>query len=200
MRTPCADRGVAIGWLKATRDVVVVPSIVLLTAMPACGVTFFQRDFSDNRPGPNMAMGAPYGSPTAKCAGSFTITSGPGNRIYLGTMRPDYVSISFDFWATVTIPNTGDPWSSPSDNPLDSVDNVAWQARVTVSSTCVGYSPPGLVDGNVGGIRATRARNGPPRARQTRRWFVSRGLRRRRWTASGCSTDQPHWNGSRPLC
>jgi len=74
----------------------------------------FTEDFSDNSPGPDMALGTGYGSPTTSFAsGNFAITSSESSRIYLGTLDTDYASANFDFWATVTVPNTASAWSIP---------------------------------------------------------------------------------------
>ncbi len=72
---------------------------------------FFTEDFSDNSASPNMALGTGHGSPTTNFTGAFTITSGDGNRIYLGTNDTDYSTADFVFEADVTIPNLGSPWS-----------------------------------------------------------------------------------------
>ncbi|MDD5708144.1 MAG: hypothetical protein PHR35_19675 [Kiritimatiellae bacterium] len=81
-------------------------SMVLVCAMHAPAATFFTEEFSDNSPDPNMALGTPYGAAKTDFTGSFTITSGSGPRVYLGTLQTDYVTTSFEFWATVTIPAT----------------------------------------------------------------------------------------------
>ncbi len=75
------------------------------------GALLFTEDFSDNSAGPNLALGAGFGSPTTTTTGAFTITSGPSSRIYLGTNDTDYSSIDFSFEADVSVPNLNDPWS-----------------------------------------------------------------------------------------
>lgn len=75
------------------------------------GAILFTEDFSDNSASPNMALGTGHGSPTTDFTGAFTITSGDGNRIYLGTNDADYSTIDFVFEADVTIPNLGSAWS-----------------------------------------------------------------------------------------
>jgi hypothetical protein len=77
----------------------------------AAAASFFVEDFSDNSPGPNMALGAGFGAPTTDFTGDFTITSGPNSRIYLGTNDTDYSSVHFKFESLVTVPNTTDPWA-----------------------------------------------------------------------------------------
>lgn len=78
------------------------------------GATLFTEDFSGNTAGPNLTLGSAYGSPTTSFASSdFTITSGEGSRIYLGTNDADYNTIDFVFTATVTLPNNTSPWSLP---------------------------------------------------------------------------------------
>lgn len=74
------------------------------------GATLFTEDFSDNSANPNMATGTGFGSPTTTTTGAFTITSGDGNRIYLGTNNADYSTIDFTFEADVFVPNLGSPW------------------------------------------------------------------------------------------
>jgi MYXO-CTERM domain-containing protein len=74
------------------------------------GATLFTEDFLDNSANPNMALGAVFGSPTTTTTGSFTITSGDSNRIYLGTNNTDYSTIDFTFEADVFVPNLGSPW------------------------------------------------------------------------------------------
>ena len=69
-----------------------------MTAASAGAATFFTEDFSDTSPAPQLALGAGYVAPTTSFASSdFTITSGDGSRIYLGTVDTDYANISFDF-------------------------------------------------------------------------------------------------------
>jgi hypothetical protein len=74
------------------------------------GAILFTEDFSDNSAAPNMAVGTGFGSPTTTTTGSFTITSGPNNRIYLGTNDTNYSTINFTFEADVFVPNLGSPW------------------------------------------------------------------------------------------
>ena len=83
----------------------------------ANGATLFTEDFSDNSATPNMALGTGFshpgsGSPavTTDFIGDFTVTSGVGTRIYLGTNNTDYSSIDFTFEADATIANLVSPW------------------------------------------------------------------------------------------
>ena len=89
----------------------ILATLLLATATPGYAVTVFTEDFSDNSAGPNMALGAPGGSPTTDFTGDFTITSGTGSRIYLGTNDTDYSNTYFIFEAEMTVPNTEDPWA-----------------------------------------------------------------------------------------
>lgn len=74
--------------------------------------TTFTENFSSNTAGPNMTLGSGFGSPTTSfAAGNFRITSGANSRIYLGTNDSNYYLSNFTFQATVTIPNTTDPWA-----------------------------------------------------------------------------------------
>lgn len=75
------------------------------------GAMSFTEDFSDNSASPNMVLGTGFGSPTTSMVGAFTITSGSGSRIYLGTNDTDYSLQDFSFEADVTVPNTSSPWS-----------------------------------------------------------------------------------------
>jgi PEP-CTERM motif len=75
------------------------------------GALSFTEDFSDNSAGPNMAPGTGFGLPTTTSTGAFTITSGPSNRIYLGTNDTDYSLVNFSFETDVTVPNLDNPWS-----------------------------------------------------------------------------------------
>ena len=69
------------------------------------GATLFTEDFSDNSASPNMTLGTGFGSPTTDfTGGNFSITSGTGSRIYLGTNDTDYSTIDFSFEADVTVP------------------------------------------------------------------------------------------------
>jgi hypothetical protein len=92
--------------LRATVSAVVLFAFVNL----ASAATLFTEDFSDNSPNPNMALGTGSGSPTTDFTGDFTITSGEGSRIYLGTTDTDYLGIDFVFEATVTMAADTSPW------------------------------------------------------------------------------------------
>ena len=74
------------------------------------GATLFTEDFTDNSASPNMALGTGFGSPVTNTTGAFTITSGDGSRIYLGTNDTNYSTIDFTFEADVFVPNLGSPW------------------------------------------------------------------------------------------
>ena len=84
--------------------------VLLLDATPLQAAVSFTEDFSDNSPGPHMALGAGFGSPTTNFTGDFTITSGDSNRIYLGTTATDYFAQNFTFEATATMPASTSPW------------------------------------------------------------------------------------------
>ncbi len=72
----------------------------------------FTEDFSSETPGSNMTLGTGHGSPVTSFDNqNFHITSGTGSRIYLGTNDLDYSTINFVFEATVTVPDTSDPWA-----------------------------------------------------------------------------------------
>ena len=58
-----------------------------------------------------MVLGTGFGSPTTSMVGAFTITSGPSNRIYLGSNDTDYSAQDFSFEADMTMPNLDNPWS-----------------------------------------------------------------------------------------
>ena len=78
------------------------------------GATLFTEDFSSNTVGPNLTVGSPHGAATTSFASSnFTITSGAGPRIYLGTNNSDYNTIDFVFMATVTLPTDASANSMP---------------------------------------------------------------------------------------
>jgi hypothetical protein len=102
--------------MKSKIKNLVFASFVGLT-LSSHGATLFNEDFTDNSPSPNMTVGTPFtfgggpGPATATTAGSFTITSGENNRIYLGTNDVDYSSIDFTFRADVTAPNFANDWS-----------------------------------------------------------------------------------------
>lgn len=79
----------------------------LLAVAPfASAATFFTEDFSTGTAGSNMALGTAYNGATATFAGNnFTINSGDGPRLFLGTLATDYSTVDFVFQATVTVPN-----------------------------------------------------------------------------------------------
>lgn len=74
-------------------------------AVSSNGATLFTENFSDNSASPNMALGTGHGSPTTDFTGDFTVTSGTGSRIYLGTNDTNYNTIDFTFEADVTYVN-----------------------------------------------------------------------------------------------
>ncbi len=84
-------------------------ALVSLT-LSSNGATLFSEDFSDNLPGPNMALGTGFGSPTTDFTSDFTVTSGASSRIYIGTLDTDYSTIDFVFEADA-IYNVNSPWS-----------------------------------------------------------------------------------------
>jgi MYXO-CTERM domain-containing protein len=75
------------------------------------GALSFTEDFSSNTAGPNMTLGTPFTNPgstgpvTTSFTGAFQVTSGDGNRIYLGTNDTDYSTVDFSFEADATIIN-----------------------------------------------------------------------------------------------
>lgn len=93
------------------RNIMFGISLVAIVSQATASPVFFTEDFSDNSPGPIMALGPAGGTPTTDFTGDFTVTSGAGSRIYLGTTGTDYLSSNFVFGATVTDPGTGSPWS-----------------------------------------------------------------------------------------
>ena len=94
----------------AVWSLVLASSLAMATATRAA--VYFTEDFSDNSPGPNMALGVGFGTPTTDFTDAFTVTSGDLSRIYLGTNDTDYSSVNFVFEATVTMPAGTSPWSS----------------------------------------------------------------------------------------
>lgn len=87
-------------------------SLILLGSaafLPAA--TFFTEAFSDGAIGTNFTIGTGFGTPTTSFAtNDFTVTSGTGSRVYLGTVATDYSTVNFVFQATVTVPNA-DAWA-----------------------------------------------------------------------------------------
>lgn len=75
------------------------------------GASSFTEDFSDNSASPNMVLGTGFGSPVTNTTGAFTITSGDGARIYLGTNDSDYSLFDFTFEADVSVPATTSSWA-----------------------------------------------------------------------------------------
>ncbi len=71
----------------------------------------FLETFSGNSVGPYLTPGTGYGTPTTNFTGAFTITSGLGSRIYLGTNKTNYSSVNFVFEADVTVPVLNEPSS-----------------------------------------------------------------------------------------
>jgi hypothetical protein len=102
--------------MKSKIKNLVFASLVGLT-LSSHGATLFNEDFADDLAGPNMAVSAGFTylpavtAATATTTGSFTITSGASNRIYLGTNDTDYSSTDFTFRADVTSPNFGNDWA-----------------------------------------------------------------------------------------
>ncbi|MEY4569651.1 MAG: hypothetical protein RLZZ398_1090 [Verrucomicrobiota bacterium] len=78
------------------------------------GATTFTEDFSSNTAGPNLTLGTAWNAATTSFASSnFTITSGGGPRIFLGTNDKDFQATDFVFTATVTLPNNTSADSMP---------------------------------------------------------------------------------------
>ncbi len=83
------------------------------------GALSFSENFTSGL-SPNMTLGTPYNDPAVggytgpaatSFVGAFSITSGPGARIYLGTNATDYSVNDFTFEADVFVPNTTNPWT-----------------------------------------------------------------------------------------
>ncbi|XAM01215.1 PEP-CTERM sorting domain-containing protein [Phycisphaeraceae bacterium D3-23] len=91
---------------------------LLVPCSLASAATLFTEDFSSNSAGPNLALGTPFvlapnpPATTDFSGGNFTISSGDGARIYLGTNDTDYSTTDFVFSAVVTVQGTS-PWNSP---------------------------------------------------------------------------------------
>ena len=71
----------------------------------------FLETFSGTTVGPYLTAGTGYGTPTTNFTGAFTITSGLGSRIYLGTNKTNYNSVNFIFETDVTVPVLNEPSS-----------------------------------------------------------------------------------------
>lgn len=78
----------------------------------AYGATSFVEDFGGGNIGSNLSLGSGYGAPTTDFSDAFTVTSGNGSRIFLGTNDSDYSTVDFVFEADITITNPSD-WSIP---------------------------------------------------------------------------------------
>lgn len=102
------------------------------------GALSFTQNFTSGT-SPNMTLGTPFGTPITNFTNAFNITSGDGNRIYLGTNDTDYSSVDFSFEADVVVPANNSPWAitfigmgSPNTGPASepvSGSNISMLAR-----------------------------------------------------------------------
>lgn len=74
------------------------------------GALSFSENFTGGLTAP-MTLGAGYGSPVSNFTNAFNITSGDGNRTYLGTNDTDYALQDFTFEADVTFTSITSAWS-----------------------------------------------------------------------------------------
>jgi alpha-L-arabinofuranosidase len=81
--------------------------------LPPGYLTDLSENFSGNSVGPYFTLGTGLGTPSTTFDGAFKITSGPNNRVYIGTHKTDYSLTDFIFEADVTVPNLTNPWSIP---------------------------------------------------------------------------------------
>ncbi len=102
--------------MRLTSSMFTVVRLTLALSLPAfasqaiSSPISFTENFSGGGPGPNLTLGTPGGSATVSYASdAFTVTSGSGPRIYLGTNSADYSTVSFTFAATAIFPATTDP-------------------------------------------------------------------------------------------
>ncbi|MDD5707621.1 MAG: hypothetical protein PHR35_17000 [Kiritimatiellae bacterium] len=108
------EKGLTVmNMVRIGRWAFVVMGSFCLGALPARGVTFFTEEFSDNSPEPNMVTGTPWKVISADFTGRVTFVSANGPRLYLGTKDTNYASTNFEFWSTVTIPETTDAGVQP---------------------------------------------------------------------------------------
>jgi hypothetical protein len=91
-----------------------LPAVAAFAAISSANAaTFFNEDFSDFSPNPNLALGTGYGTNTTSFAsGDFRNSTGDTHRIYLGTNDTSYFGSDFIFQATVTFGASTSAWSA----------------------------------------------------------------------------------------
>ncbi len=127
--------------MKPTTFSIYLAAIISLSGL-SNGATFFTENFSSTTAGPNLTLGSAFGSATTSFAASnFTITSGGGPRIYLGTNDTDYNTLDFVFTTTVTLPNNTSANSMPFFGMGTATPTGTYGEPLTNQWLLMGYRP-----------------------------------------------------------